>query len=78
MLLNVSRTPAPESWLANLETEPPSYSALDKDAYVTVCHLVYPYFTDFMYLVYDSWIRVVLISQRSTVNYFQSSFRGRL
>jgi len=36
MLLNVSRTPAPESWLANLETEPPSYSALDKEAYVTL------------------------------------------
>lgn len=39
MLLNVSRTPAPESWLANLVTEPPSYSSLDKDAeaFVTVC-----------------------------------------
>jgi len=36
MLLNVSRTPAPESWLANLETEPPSYSALEKEAYVTL------------------------------------------
>jgi len=36
MLLNVSRTPAPESWLANLETEPPSYSALDKEGYVTL------------------------------------------
>jgi len=32
MLLNVSRTPAPESWLA----EPPSYSALDKDAFITL------------------------------------------
>jgi len=36
MLLNVSRTPAPESWLANLETEPPSYSALNKEGYVTL------------------------------------------
>lgn len=37
MLLKVSRTPAPESWLSNLGTEPPSYSALDKEAFVTVC-----------------------------------------
>jgi len=38
MLLNVSRTPAPETWLANLDSEPPSYtdSALDKEAYVTL------------------------------------------
>jgi hypothetical protein len=36
MLLNVSRTPAPESWLSNLGTEPPSYSALDKEAFVTL------------------------------------------
>jgi len=36
MLLNVSRTPAPESWRANMESEPPSYSSLDKEAYVTL------------------------------------------
>ena len=76
MLLNVSRTPAPETWLANLETEPPSYSALDKEAYVTVC--VFFSFADFVFLIFDSWIRVALISNQSTVIYFQSSFRGQL
>ena len=38
MMLNVSRTPVPESWLSTLATKPSvGYNSLDKEAFVTVC-----------------------------------------
>jgi len=53
MMLNVSRTPVPESWLSTLSAKPAlGYNTLDKEALeVTVGDIIYHYFTVFMYPV---------------------------
>jgi hypothetical protein len=52
MMLNVSRTSVSESWLSSVAKKSSvGYNALDKEAFVTVCDLIYPYFTYFMSII---------------------------